>query len=663
MDLFLNKMKTSIAILSLLLNTLFSFSQKVKTDSLKSVTISEKKGQAPSSSQQIDSSVLPYYINTSLQHLLQLHSNVFIKNYGVGSLSTISIRGSSAAQTQVLWNGININNAMTGLSDFSALPVSFFDQINIEYGSDEKNPAMSGSVILSNDKPVFENGKKINVALGYESLQNYSASVGICASQKRPFNRLRLYAGESKNEFTFFNENKRTKDILQHARSKQLSLLNDYYFKLHTNNIISWHVWAQHQQREIPPAIFEEQSAKEETNTVFRTLLKWDRQRFRGYHLTSTIGFFFENYNYEDSLIHFTSNASVIQLPFEQTMSFAPHPNHLFLIKLSTNYAQLLLQKDADIHTAAFLASYSMEHLLKRINVKVSAQKEITNVFTVPFTANVTMNTNLLKGIKMYATLSSNTRTPTLNELYYNPGGNIDLKPEVSKSIEGGWQINKQHKFHSVHIDFALYNRHVKNWIVWYGSSILTPHNIQKVWSRGVEGMLNYEVSMFEVRGSRSADSSQNKIMEIKQRHDEAPNEHLTSHIGHRSSKFTIGLMYSYTLSTTEESAISNDYSIGKQIPYVPRYQLKGNIGFKINSFELSYLHTYTGYRFVTTDESQFLKPYYSGNLFASYKFVINKNNFQTTIRLNNLFNANYESIVGRVMPGRNLSMGLMWSL
>ena len=143
-------MKEVIIIVFFVLSSILQCdAQHAKRDTINEVVVTDKKVVAPpTSSQQIQSSISQYYQQASLQHLLQLHTNVFVKNYGIGSLSTISIRGSSAAQTQALWHGVNINNAMTGLSDFSAIPVSFFDKISIDYGSASSNPAMSGCIQL-----------------------------------------------------------------------------------------------------------------------------------------------------------------------------------------------------------------------------------------------------------------------------------------------------------------------------------------------------------------------------------------------------------------------------------------------------------------------------------------------------------------------------------
>jgi len=371
--------------------------------------------------------------------------------------------------------------------------------------------------------------------------------------------------------------------------------------------------------------------------------------------METRLGFFYEKYQYEDSLIFLKSQAAVITIPYSKTLNYHFRPNHSLFLQLTANSSWLVEQHDASIHKAALLASYSIDKILKRFDLKASVQKEVTTVFDLPFTGNISLHVKLSNWLRAYASVSTNYRTPTLNELYYNPGGNINLKPETGKNLEGGLQINKKYKRHLLSGDFALYNRKVKNWITWYGSSILTPHNIQQVWSRGVESIINYEMDLSKKIENIPTDKLEDYMIEIV----------ATKQVAYTSSgpKLLVGLLYSYSLSTTEESAILNDYSIGKQIPYVPRYQAKGNIGFRYKGVECSFVQTYTGYRFVTTDESQFLKPYFTSNVFASWKLPVRKNVLQATLRFNNLFNAQYESIIGRVMPGRNLSVGLMWEM
>ena len=91
----------------------------------------------------LDSVALGAHAAGSLAELLTASTPIFVKSYGQGSLATTSIRGASAAHTQVIWNGININSLMPGQADFSAVPVLFIDRAAPE--NNGRNMPFSGS--------------------------------------------------------------------------------------------------------------------------------------------------------------------------------------------------------------------------------------------------------------------------------------------------------------------------------------------------------------------------------------------------------------------------------------------------------------------------------------------------------------------------------------
>ena len=81
---------------------------------------------------------------------------LYLKNYGPGQLSSITLRGTSARHTAVLWNGFNINLPSLGEADFSLLPVSGTTQIEIQpgpAGATYGNGAVGGTVRLSSAAP------------------------------------------------------------------------------------------------------------------------------------------------------------------------------------------------------------------------------------------------------------------------------------------------------------------------------------------------------------------------------------------------------------------------------------------------------------------------------------------------------------------------------
>jgi iron complex outermembrane receptor protein len=127
----------------------------------------------------------------------------------------------------------------------------------------------------------------------------------------------------------------------------------------------------------------------------------------------------------------------------------------------------------------------------------------------------------------------------------------------------------------------------------------------------------------------------------------------------HRQLKISLGAKTAYVLATTTDSYLPNDNSIGSQIPYTPRYNGIGNISISWKGIFLNYNHQYTGYRFITTDESQFLKPYQVGSLQFSYTFPKNQYSFSIMGQVRNLWDAHFEVVNGRPMPGRSFLVSL----
>ena len=616
------------------------------THVLKNAVIYEQKKEIQfSESQPIPQEIINNFQHTSLQQLLEMHTNVFVKNYGISTLSTISIRGSSAAQTQVNWHGVNINHATTGLTDFSTLAVSLFDHIDIQYSSSFKNSSLSGSVNLDDSKPMFRRLFKTKFALGYESLQNLSALASVLYSDQVVYNKTKITVNNAQNLYSFYNDDKEEMQSTTHAKSKQIGVMNDFAVNIRSKHILSVYSWLQHTQREIPATTFEQFSAKEEMISSFKNIIEFQPKGTDYFSTSSSLAALLDFYKYEDSTIRIQSNANTLTLPYSQIVNFKFNRNNYLYFKLMGRSSFLLNQSNANLHTIGFHSYFTRENILQRIAVKLFIQKEFSNVFSLPFVYSISTKVKIKYGIEGYANFSTNYRMPTLNELYYNPGGNIDLKPETSNNIESGFHITKQYHQHALFVSSAFYKRIVDQWIVWYGNAILTPHNIQQVESKGLEVNLNYDVILKKYQKPVGGFD-----ILIASRYP-------------AYTKFKSSILYAYTLSTTKQSAIPNDYSIGKQIPYVPRYQFKMSMGFERKNIEIHFVQTYTGYRFVTTDESQYLKPYAISTIWGSYHYRYQALKGAIHIRFNNILNTTYQSVVGRVMPGRNGSISFTFEI
>ena len=89
--------------------------------------------------------------STSLSDLLRQNGPVFVKEYG--ALSTAFFRGTPAAYTQLLWNGIPLNSLSTGIVDLGLFPSNIFSEIKLNSGGNSTlsgSGAIAGSIQLSN---------------------------------------------------------------------------------------------------------------------------------------------------------------------------------------------------------------------------------------------------------------------------------------------------------------------------------------------------------------------------------------------------------------------------------------------------------------------------------------------------------------------------------
>ena len=89
--------------------------------------------------------------SNSLSDLLRQNGPIFVKEYG--ALSTAFFRGTPAAYTQLLWNGIPLNSLSTGIVDLGLFPANIFSEIKLNSGGNSTlsgSGAIAGSIQLNN---------------------------------------------------------------------------------------------------------------------------------------------------------------------------------------------------------------------------------------------------------------------------------------------------------------------------------------------------------------------------------------------------------------------------------------------------------------------------------------------------------------------------------
>lgn len=155
--------------------------------------------------EQLDSSVKLQYKFRALSDALSEQSTVFIKMYGPGSIATTALRGGSAAQTAIMWNGFNVQNSMLGQTDLSLFPVFLFNRVSVEYGGSSSvngSGAMAGVIQVGQDK-LFGQHTGAELSMGMGSFGKFSGTAQAGWSNKKTTLLTKLYNQSSENNFSY----------------------------------------------------------------------------------------------------------------------------------------------------------------------------------------------------------------------------------------------------------------------------------------------------------------------------------------------------------------------------------------------------------------------------------------------------------------------------
>ena len=174
------------------------------------------KEQAGMKESTVDTLILRHQIHTDLSTLLAENSNIHIRDYGRGALSTASFRGTAPSHTQVSWNGLNINSPMLGMVDFSLVPVFIIDELNVHHGAASvasRSGGLGGEVEIRN-LPDWSNKAGGRVYMDYGSFGTAGGMTQLNLGSTEFQSKTRFYRTGSENNYPFVNKNIIEKDSL-----------------------------------------------------------------------------------------------------------------------------------------------------------------------------------------------------------------------------------------------------------------------------------------------------------------------------------------------------------------------------------------------------------------------------------------------------------------
>ncbi|XOV93169.1 MAG: TonB-dependent receptor [Bacteroidota bacterium] len=556
----------------------------------------------------------------SLSDALSRNGGLYLRSYGNHQLSTITLRGTSANQTNVLWHGIPVNYPTLGQMDFSQWPTWFLSSVELQVGSAGAlfgSGSIGGTVLLDSDIDSGISDPGISLrgdvgSFGYNFLGFKGRySLGKVAAQTK------VYRSQIENDFTYiYNE----QELVQHnAGSTEYGFQQQLQWEFKRHRLQFDGMYAVN-AREIQPSKGATGTDQLKTSNTRLALTHENHNAFGSwnnslaYIRNSTL------YNQIDqTVVDQYSLVSSLMFEVGDHFNFRVGVNSNVYNAQSDNYVNQL----DDFRTGTFgsIGTDITEFWDLAINLRQS-------FFNHRFPFNPAVNqkirffSNDTYQLNLTQSVGTGFRFPTLNELYWVPGGNPDLKPERSLSTDFGLSIESSGEQIKWYASLEMYKMWSQDYILWIPGSggIWSPENYQDVHINGVE-----------IEGS------------------------LSMLFGKASQKFTGSYTYSLSINQTGNNS-------GNQLPYVPIHQASLISESTWQNWFVDLSANYTSQRFTTLDniQSQSVEGFFLIDLELKKSFALDQFRFILGFEVNNLTDVDYENLINRAMPGRNYQLHIL---
>jgi vitamin B12 transporter len=582
--------------------------------------------------------ILNIYRSNSVGELLGIDGQAYIKSYGgAGSLSTISIRGANSNQTQVNWNGFPLNSITTGDADLSLIPIQLMDELNIYPGASGSlygSGTFGGSVDILNKA---KNSSPLSIFLNSEigSYHSHYLSGGFSQGIHKLAYDFSFVLKNVLNDFTYPDIYKpgSPESLMSHNSLKYMGVFQNLFYNPDAHNTLELGIWYQQKDKELPQIMgaYGPSSASQKDSS-FKIFARWTRI-FAHSSLTIKSAYFTDYLHYLDKISPsdetYTVDSRIFARQLFSDISYRNCFSNLFsgemgIVSKLINadvaaYSHGIFEPDISFYTATKFSA-------KAFSINLCLRTEMTADKQAKPVVAIGTNYSIIKDfLTLRVSSSTKYRLPSLNEKYWQPGGNPNILPEEGWTNEGGFLFKIiKNSASDLAFETQAYSSRMKNLIEWTGSgNNLSAVNFKSVWSRGIDGRVKYTYS--------------------------GPIIKLETCLGMDHLKSTNTSVYE-----------GNDALLGKQLRYTPQNRINFTNQLTYSIYNFGYIFSYTGKTFVNEDNSGMeLPPYEISNIYISAGKQIFGNDCQLTFRISNLFNEHYQVMAAYPEPGRAFYLGI----
>ncbi|WP_413999078.1 TonB-dependent receptor plug domain-containing protein [Flavobacterium sp. W1B] len=484
----------NIFLFSIVLLGQFLLAQNKPAIPLNEVIVSDSQLKNFSSSQSVqklNDSIISKN-QSSLTSLLNYNTVIYFKENGLGMVSSPSFRGTTAQQTVVVWNGININSQLLGQTDFNTVSTRGYNSIDVKAGGGSVvygSGAIGGTIHLNNDLK-FTNTFKNNFEIYYGDFNTLSTIYGITAATNKWSTNASFSRNSSDNDFKFIGKEDRNTNGQYYNNSLSTAI----GYKINAKNSIKFYSQIYDGERHFsltsPNAV---KTKYQDFNT--RNLLTWTRYIGRSVS-NFKLAYITEHYNYFEDIESegFTSGGvKSLIAKYDFVYELAPKISLNTILDYNKNNG-LGSGIGRSTRQIGGLSVLLKQSLIERWNYELSARKEVSDVYKSPVVFSAGSSIDFSKVYQLKFNVSRNYRIPTFNDLYWEGSGNPDLKPENSYQAE----VGNQFQYNNFRLTATVYASKIDDMIRWLpnNSGNWSPVNTDKVSIYGAEALLGWNKNL-----------------------------------------------------------------------------------------------------------------------------------------------------------------------
>ncbi len=529
-------------------------------------------------------------------------------SYGEGQLANISWHGMRSASNGIYWQGISLNDALTGQLDISGVSLFLLGDKR-SFSSFNSEEGLPGAQISF--QPELTTGPpSYSTQLGLETGQyGYNEAYGSSSYTKKKFaTKAKIAFLDNKNRYPYKERGK--VKLMSHGSRRFYGSSFALTGTLKGHQLWDASAYWSVDDKDIPLRLFQSHSDAHYRSDRGMCAVGWkyldDKKRailrFSGLRMNSTYRDSSAGIDFAGAYNQWLSHASIASQ--NRYLDWKVNLRGRWTKALSTGFRE---QKSiGDV-----LASLSIGRRIGNSTPGLILSGRMTNRRSYLYTYVLSLRQQWRSTLNLKLTAGKYGRLPSFNERYWVPGGNPDLHPEHSYGSDIVMEITAMPH---LRLRLQLFDRHIADFIQWLPTAgVFYATNIPAVWSRGADGMIRYEM---------------------------VPRWHVESR-------------FSYTKTTYTKTRLPNDQAVGKQLIYTPLFQGNNLIKKSSRKWEWLLQHHWSGKRFISSDNERYLPGYHRFDFSCAYIIHREKLHAKIGLSIDNVTDARYQEIEGWLLAGR----------